>query len=77
MVEPERISDPVVPKTVGEARESLTKPDFARLMYSFDQNAAAYVKLKCGLYVGVHMDQLSHMESIDTEGKWSLCRKLS
>lgn len=60
-----------------EAMDSLPAPEVARLQYCFEQGTAAFVKLKSGLFVGVHMDQLSHMESIETEGRWSLCRKLS
>lgn len=66
-----------VPKTVGDAIGQLPAHEVERLKYSFEQGAAAFVKLKCGLYVGVHMDQLSHMEGISIEGKWSLCRKLT
>lgn len=66
-----------IPANVTEALGQLMPPELERLKYSFDQGMATYSKLKCGLYVGVHMDQLSHMESISQEGKWSLCRKLS
>lgn len=67
---------PDIPANVSEAMGQLVPPEMARLMYSFEQGTAAFCKLKCGLYLGVHMDQLSHMEGIDKEGKWSLCRKL-
>lgn len=63
-------------KTVREAMDSLLPPEMARLQYCFEQGTAAFVKLKCGLYVGVHLDQLSHMEPLDAEGRWSLCRKV-
>jgi len=65
-----------VPGGIDEALGQLPAHEVARLRYCFDNGTAAFAKLKCGLYVGCHMDQLSHVERIITEGKWSLCRKL-
>lgn len=65
-----------VPKDVTQAKESLLPSELVRLKFCFEQGMTAFVKLKCGLYVGVHMGQLPHMEPVSLEGKWSLCRKL-
>lgn len=65
------------PQSATEAMGLLPPPEMARLEFCFEQGTAAFVKLKCGLYIGVHMDQLPHMEKLSTEGRWSLCRKLA
>lgn len=64
------------PVSITEALGHLPPQELERLKYCFENGTCAFVKLKVGLYIGVHMDQLPHMEAVETEGRWSLCRKL-
>lgn len=64
--------------TVQEAIDSLLAPDLARIQHQFDLGEAAFARVRGheNLYIGVHMEQLIHMEQLVKEGRWSVCRKL-
>jgi hypothetical protein len=52
----------------------LDTKDRRQLMYAFNEEIAQYVELGDGYFLGVHVEPLQNLETIDQAGAWSYGR---
>ena len=51
--------------------DNLLDQERKQLMHAFENGFSQYIELPKGRYVGVNVDHLSHLDTIEQAGKWS------
>ena len=61
--------------TLERAMRKLSKADRARLDWCFEAGKPDFVRSEEGLFVGVHLDRVPHLELVERDGAWALAKK--
>ena len=59
-------------KTIKETLDNLEEHERQQLMYGFEHDFAQYVCIDGGLFIGVNVEGIQHLEIIEKAGHWAI-----
>jgi len=56
---------------IEELLKQLTPEQYRQLRYAFEESIAQYIELDDGIFVGVNVEPLQHLEILESSGDWA------